>query len=83
MMVGWASACITGTGMPSFVFLIGNVIDSFKPTSTPADTIGVINQMSLIFTCVGIAIWFSSYVMYSLLLMFSERVIRKTRTAYL
>lgn len=69
--------------MPSFVFLIGNVIDSFKPTSTPADTIGVINQMSLIFTCVGIAIWFSSYVMYSLLLMFSERVIRKTRTAYL
>jgi hypothetical protein len=39
--------------------------------------------MSLIFTCVGIAVWIFSYFMYSLLLLFSERVVKKTRTKYL
>ena len=83
MYIGWFSAMVTGCGMPSFVFLIGNVIDSFKPTTSVEDTIATINQMSLIFTCVGIAVWIFSYFMYSLLLLFSERVVKKTRTKYL
>lgn len=33
MYIGWLMACLTGTGMPSFVFLIGNVIDAFGSTS--------------------------------------------------
>lgn len=41
-----------------------------------------ISQMSLIFTCVGFAIWFTAYVNYAFLLMFSERVAKKTRTKY-
>jgi ABC transporter transmembrane region len=76
MYVGWLSACITGCGMPSFVFLIGNVIDSFKPTTKPEDTVDTISLMSLIFTLVGIAVWCSSYIMYSFLLLFSERVVK-------
>jgi len=83
MYVGWAAAAITGCGMPSFVFLIGYVIDSFSPNTKPADTMKTINLMSLIFTCVGVAIWFSSYIMYSFLLLLSERVVRRTRTRYL
>jgi ATP-binding cassette, subfamily B (MDR/TAP), member 1 len=83
MYIGWMSACITGCGMPSFVFLIGNVIDSFKPTTSVEDTIDTISQMSLIFTLVGIAVWIFSLVMYSFLLLFSERVVKKTRVKYL
>ena len=83
MAFGWMSACITGCGMPSFVFLIGNIIDSFKPTTKDEDTLETISQMSLIFTLVGIAVWFFSYIMYSFLLLFSERVVRKTRVNYL
>lgn len=83
MYVGWGCACFTGCGMPSFVFLIGNVIDSFKPDTSVDDTIKTINTISLIFTCVGIAIWITSFVMYSFLLLFSERVIKRTRTKYL
>ena len=83
MYIGWGAAMVTGCGMPSFVFLIGNVIDSFKPTSTPADTLKTINLMSLIFTLVGVAVWVASYIMYSFLLLASERVIKKTRTEYL
>ena len=83
MGFGWGAACVTGCGMPSFVFLIGNIIDSFKPTTKVEDTLDTISTMSLIFTCVGFAVWFFSYIMYSFLLLFSERVIRKTRTRYL
>ena len=83
MYCGWISAMITGCGMPSFVFLIGDVIDSFKPTTTLDDTVKTISTMSLIFTLVGFAVWLASYSMYTLLLMFSERVVKKTRTQYL
>ena len=80
MYIGWICAAITGTGMPSFVFLIGDVIDSFKPTNTVESTLNTISKMSLIFTLVGVAIWITSLIMYSLLLLFSERVVKKTRT---
>ena len=83
MTIGWSSASIAGFGMPSFVFLIGNIIDSFNPTNSPDSTLDTINRMSLIFTLIGLAIWVTSYTMYSFLLIFSERVARKTRTAYL
>jgi ATP-binding cassette subfamily B (MDR/TAP) protein 1 len=83
MYIGWTCAAITGTGMPSFVFLIGDVIDSFKPTNTVESTLRTISKMSLIFTLVGVAIWITSLIMYSLLLLFSERVVKKTRTKYL
>lgn len=83
MYFGWMSACITGCGMPSFVFLIGDVIDSFSPSTKPEDTVKTINKMSLIFTLVGFAVWLFSYFLYSLLLLFSERVVKKIRVKYL
>jgi ATP-binding cassette subfamily B (MDR/TAP) protein 1 len=83
MYFGWISASITGCGMPSFVFLIGDVIDSFSPTTKPEDTVETINRMSLIFTLVGVAVWLFSYFLYSLLLLFSERVVKKIRVKYL
>jgi ATP-binding cassette, subfamily B (MDR/TAP), member 1 len=83
MWIGWISAMITGFGMPSFVFIIGDIIDSFKPTANVEDTIKTVSKMSLIFTLVGIAVWFFSYVMYSSLLLFSDRVTKKIRTKYL
>lgn len=83
MYVGWLSASLTGFGMPSFVFLIGEVIDSFKPTTKVEDTLDIISRICLIFTLVGIGIWAFAFVMYSFLLLFSERVTRRTRTQYL
>lgn len=83
MYIGWFAALVSGLGMPSFVFLIGNVIDSFDPFKTsPEEMLDTISYMSLIFTCVGFAIWFTSYVNYAFLLMFSERIAKKTRTKY-
>lgn len=82
--IGWISSMIAGLGMPSFVFLIGDVIDSFNiETTSPEDMLDTISLMSLIFTCVGFAVWITCYISYAFLLMFSERVARKTRIRYL
>ena len=84
MYIGFFSSAITGLGMPSFVFLIGNVIDSFDPYRTTKESmLDTISEMSLIFSCVGVGIWITSYISYASLLMFSERVIKKTRVKYL
>ena len=84
MVIGWISSSIAGLGMPSFVFLIGNVIDSFDPSkNTPDEMLSTISLMSLIFLCVGIAIWIFSYINFSFLLMSSERTATKIRVAYL
>lgn len=84
MIIGWIFASIAGFGMPSFVFLIGNVIDSFDVNkSTPDMMLDTISFMSLLFALVGIGIWIASYINYSFLLMFSERVAKKTRVKYL
>ena len=45
--------------------------------------IDTIERVCLIFTCVGLAIWFFSYVSYGFLLMFSEKLGKKIRTKYL
>lgn len=84
MILGWLSAVVAGCGMPSFVFLIGDVIDSFDPSkATPDQMLDTISFMSLLFTMVGIGVWIFSYINYSFLLMFSERIAKKLRVAYL
>lgn len=84
MAIGWLAAMLAGCGMPSFVFLIGDVIDSFDPyKNTPDEMLDTISFMSFLFTMVGIGVWIFSYINYSFLLMFSERVAKKIRVAYL
>lgn len=34
LYIGWIAAFITGLGMPSFVFLMGDVMNSFDPHNT-------------------------------------------------
>lgn len=85
MYIGWASAAICGLGMPSFVFLIGDVIDAFDPriTGSKEEMLSVIEEMCLIFACVGVGIWILSYVNYAFLIIFSERVTKRIRISYL
>jgi ABC-type multidrug transport system fused ATPase/permease subunit len=84
MIIGWIAAGIAGFGMPSFVFIIGNVIDSFDTTKTgPSEMLDTISFMCLLFTIIGCGVWVTSYVNYGFLLMFSERVAKKTRVKYL
>ena len=77
--LGLISAILCGLGVPSFVFLIGDIIDAFNPNSSPEETLDTIKKLSMIFVYIGIGIWFFSYTYYGFLVIFSERVARKTR----
>lgn len=84
MAIGWIASAIAGLGLPSFVFIIGDIIDSFNINSTSLDDMmDTVSFMSMLFTVIGIAIWILTYVSYAFLLMFSERVAKKTRVKYL
>ena len=73
---------LTGLGLPSFVFFLGDVIDSFGPTQDKYEALEVIKDITIKITLIGIAIWISSALFYGCLLAFSEKVARRTKVAY-
>ena len=38
LYIGWIFACLSGCILPSFIFLIGDVFDSFSPDNDPEET---------------------------------------------
>ena len=82
MAIGFLSAAVTGVGLPSFVILMGETLDSFgdQDEQSMYDTVA---RMSLILVIIGVAIWITSYLYYAFLLMFSESVTFKVKIAYL
>ena len=69
--------------MPSFVFLFGNIIDSFNDYSNPNAASDAIKKVALIQTLIGIVIWITAYVYFTCSIMLSESVALKTKVAYL
>ena len=80
---GIISAIIAGMGLPSFIFLLGDVMDSYDPLANRSESLKTIRKITAYFVYIGIAIWITSYLFYGLLILFSESVSRKTRFNYL
>jgi len=83
MILGWTTAAITGMGMPSFVFLMGDILDSFNPSKTAEDMLDAIKFTCMLLAIIGAVIWLLTYTYYASLLVFSERIAYKTRVRYL
>ncbi|CDW84334.1 abc transporter [Stylonychia lemnae] len=77
--VGYIFSILTGIGLPSFVFLFGDIVNSF----TDGNILEGIKPTCLQFAIIGAVIWVTSYFYYALLVIMSERVGQKTRVAYL
>jgi len=82
MYLGWVAAAFTGLGLPSFLFLFGDVLDSFGPTVAPEDALDTITFICILICCIGMGILIFGYIFYTFLLISSERIARKTRIAY-
>ena len=50
---GSCCAIFTGLGLPSFVFLIGDVINAFNHNESKEDALNKIKTISIIFLCIG------------------------------
>ena len=83
LLIGGLSAFLTGLGLPSFVFLLGDIIDAFGPTTDAEETLVTIKRICVYFLYIGCAILLFSYAFYTLLILFSERVAKRTRLAYI
>lgn len=79
---GYVTAIVTGLGLPSFVFLFGDIVDSFGGGST-TNIVDAIRPTAIQLTIIGAIIWVTSYLYFALLVIMSERVGKKTRVAYL
>jgi hypothetical protein len=82
MYTGWFFACLTGIGMPVWAVLIGDLFDAFGPVD-PVEAFETIKFFSWIIFFVGLAQWITSYIYWSCLLIFAERVARKIKIKYL
>lgn len=80
--VGYFTAILTGLGLPSFVFLWGNIVNGFMPGENTS-ILDSIRPVSIQFTCIGAAIWVTTYIYFTFLVMVSERISKKTKVAYL
>ena len=80
MGLGYFMAILTGLGLPSFVFLFGDVVDSFGGNF---DIVALIRPIAIELTIIGVVIWITSYFYFALLVIMSERVGKMTRVAYL
>lgn len=81
MALGFTMAAITGAGMPSMVFLMGDIINSFTDGAT--NMVEVVKPMVIVLACIGAFIWVVTYVYFVSLVIMAERVAKKTRVAYL
>jgi hypothetical protein len=80
MGLGYLTAIITGLGLPSFVFLFGDITDEFGKSY---DIVDAIRPIAIELTVIGLFIWLTSYFYFAFLVIMSERVGMKTRVAYL
>mmetsp|Transcript_21964 Transcript_21964/g.16313 ORF Transcript_21964/g.16313 Transcript_21964/m.16313 type:complete len:100 (+) Transcript_21964:203-502(+) len=83
MVVGWFFAGLAGLGMPSFVFLMGEILDAYSPYIEAKEMEDTINRTCLAMLLIGVYLAITNYFYFSSLLSFSERVSNKMRIRYL
>ena len=64
---GLISAALCGLGLPSFVFLFGDIADSFEGNMDPDKILDSIARVSKILTIIGLGIWVGSYLFFAFL----------------
>ncbi len=82
-ITGVVASALCGMGLPSFVFLFGDIADSFEGNMNPEEILKAIKRVSMILSIIGGVILLGSYLFYVFLTIASERIGAKTKVAYL
>jgi len=69
--------------MPSFVFLMGDVLDGYNPNADKLHSLQIMGTLCIIFTGIGLGTWLFAYLFFGFMMIFSEKVTRRTRLHYL
>jgi len=79
--IGIFASILTGLGLPSFVFLFGDIINAFG--DNPDGLLSTMRIIAIEFTIIGVIIWITSYFYFSFMVIYGESVSAKTRIQYL
>lgn len=74
LFTGFTCAVLCGLGLPSFVFLFGNIADSFDPRNPPEEALENIKKVSKSLLLIGGAVWLCSFAWFTFLIVASERI---------
>jgi len=78
-ILGMISAALCGLGLPSFVFLFGDIADTFEGGMNPDEILTSITRVAKILSFIGLGIWLGSYLFFSFFIIASERIGQKTK----
>ena len=81
MVGGFFFSFCTGAGMPSMVFLFGDIINTFQDGSTTM--VEALKPTVITLAVIGGIIWVVTYLYFVMLVILAERIGKKTRVAYL
>ena len=82
LLMGFITASLCGLGLPSIVFLFGDIADSFL-LRNPILILNAITYTSKTLSIIGAAVGVCSYMFFTFFMIASERIGQKTRIAYL
>ena len=82
LLMGFISASFCGFGLPSIVFLFGDIADSFL-LRNPVLILDAITYTAKTLSIIGAAVGVCSYMFFTFFMIASERIGQKTRVAYL
>jgi hypothetical protein len=81
LCLGYFFSVATGLGLPSFAYLLGDVMVNF--TDPNLNLVDGIKPVIFRFIGVGIGLFVTAYFYYIFLAIMAERIGKKTRVAYL
>jgi len=83
LYIGWIFAGITGAVIPSFIFMLGPVFDSFGPGQSKEDSLNSVGLFAGIIGCLAVGVWITSYMQHAFLTKGSILITNRIRNAYL
>lgn len=82
IVIGLISSSLCGLGLPSIVFLFGDIADSFL-LRKPDLILDAISFTAATLSIIGVAVGICGYIFFTSLMIASERIGMRTRVAYL
>ena len=83
LYIGWVFAGMSGAVLPSFIFMLGPVFDSFGPSQSKEDSLDSVSLLAGIIGCLAVVVWITSYLQHSFLTKGSIQITNRIRNAYL
>ncbi len=83
MYFGWLFAACSGAVLPGFIFMIGDVFDSFGPDQDPESTLILIRRVTKIMGLLAVILLVTGFLQYSLTIEAAARVAGRIRVEYL